>query len=791
MGKIAAGYLLLIILLLCSAYSNTFSSPPVLDDFHSFVFEPNVHSGDLTLSSLASLSNTFFGWQRWLPMITFSLDLWFGKGDIFYFHLTNLIIHIFCMLSVLFLVLNILQVNQDNGYPSSVQPIFCAVLVAGLWALNPVQTNAVTYLVQRMASIQSFFFITSVAFYVLGRRKQRRCRQRGKSLPYYLSSLLASIGAFFSKENSAMLPVMLVVTEVWFFTPDLPRSLWNRLKAAPLVVWSLLSIGLLLVAFYGIGIFQDLAAGYAGRDFTMLERLLTQARIVIWYLSLLLWPAPSRLSLEHNVVVSSSLFNPPTTLAAIASLALIVWLIVRFRKRFPLLTYGGIWFLLNLVIESTIVPLELVFEHRLYLPSVGFSLVVVCALVDGLGYLFANRAAKDLAIISSCALALVLSGLTLLTFFRNEAWKDSISIYHDAVQKAPAHPRGHANLAVAYLLGGMYEESMREAKLAIKLGQEKHMEAYVAAANAIVGSLLNLRKFDEAIIEGESLLANLPRHFDAGGLPELYLKVAQAHLKLGQLEQAFSATVEAFQYAQRKRSSMPETRRVEGLLFAIVKGASGKQIDLNQDGVDDPGQLSIKTWIAKELLERGGRGEAQRLLMQASRENPEDVEGVRLLEEINRENELNQAQIAKENTRQTYLAAPVSRFRACMSLAYLGRTPRIPYALRYMGEKLLDYAIEVQPDAADAHLLKAYYLHDRKEIEPAIAETQQALTLDPKYAKAWLALGFFQMELNQFQTAVNAFRRGLELYPGCPQRQSVLAAITAIEQNPALTTAQN
>ncbi len=92
---------------------------------------------------------------------------------------------------------------------------------------------------------------------------------------------------------------------------------------------------------------------------------------------------------------------------------------------------------------------------------------------------------------------------------------------------------------------------------------------------------------------------------------------------------------------------------------------------------------------------------------------------------------------------------------------------------------------------ADAHLLKAYYLHDRKEIEPAIAAIQRALALDPDYAKAWLALGYFRMELNEFPAALSAFRKGLELYPGCPQRQSVLAVITAIEQNPALSTAQN
>ncbi len=149
----------------------------------------------------------------------------------------------------------------------------------------------------------------------------------------------------------------------------------------------------------------------------MVERLLTEARIVVWYLSLLLWPAPSRMSLEHDVVVSTSLLNPPTTLGAIVFLALLGWLILRYRKKFPLISYGGMWFLLNLLIESTIVPLELVFEHRLYLPSVGFTLVAVCALVDALGYLFAKRPAErfgDSRFLRFCSVVFSADALDLL-----------------------------------------------------------------------------------------------------------------------------------------------------------------------------------------------------------------------------------------------------------------------------------------------------------------------------------------------------------------------------------------
>jgi hypothetical protein len=112
------------------------------------------------------------------------------------------------------------------------------------------------------------------------------------------------------------------------------------------------------------------------------ERLLTEARIVVWYLSVLLWPDPSRLSIEHDIALSQTLWNPPSTLFCIVLLVTTAWLSIRFRRRFPLITYGMLWFLLNLVIESSIVPLELIFEHRLYLPSIGFYIALVAGLVS-------------------------------------------------------------------------------------------------------------------------------------------------------------------------------------------------------------------------------------------------------------------------------------------------------------------------------------------------------------------------------------------------------------------------
>ena len=776
--------------MIISAYGGTFYSPLILDDFHSFVHERNVYIKDWTVSSLLMLSKTVFGWNRWLPMLSFSIDHWVGQGDIAYFHATNLIIHLLCFFSLLFLLFNLFKAAGEQELKGAAPASLLAILVGGLWALHPVQTNAVTYLVQRMASMQALFFIVSVAFYTLGRRKHiERGRFRAAAL-FYLFSLVAAVGASLCKENAAMLPVMLLVTEIWFFSPDLPRSALKRLRKGPGSLWAILLIAFALFCLCGLKLYEDLQGGYSTRYFTMTERVLTEGRVVVWYLSLLLWPAPSRMSIEHDFELSTSLLDPPTTLPAMVLIGIMGWLILRTRRRYPLLSYGGAWFFLNLVIESSVVPLELVFEHRLYLPSVGFCLVAGCVLFSLLHHLLANRSPREAVILNSCCFAILLSGLTLLTFLRNEAWSTNVSIYEDAASKAPNSPRAHANLAVAYGMSGSYELAISEAEKAVALGRRLN-EQYVVAANAILGALIGLERYQEAVERGEQLLDNAPDPLNGRDLPYLYLNLAEACVKTGDLKKAYESTMKAIEWERRKAPDSADLKNVAAMIRTLLKESADACVDLDQDGEIDPGRHSVKTWIAKTFLERGERREAKRLLILASGENPEDSEAAGLLESITREDDLNASQMIRDNMKQEYLHRPFSPFKASMALAYLGRNEKMPSVLKRFGEKFLDYAIEIKPGAADAHLLKAWYLHERKETGAAIDSAHRALYMDPEYAKAWMGLGFFLMESNRFPEAVNAFKKALEVYPGCPQRKTIVEIILGIEQSLPVSTAQN
>ena len=263
-----------------------------------------------------------------------------------------------------------------------------------------------------------------------------------------------AVCSFLSKENSAVLPVALALTDIWFFDSAWLKKAWAVCRKTGWKVRAAAAAALLSSSFYAFTVvLPKLLSGYAHRDFNLVERLLTEGRVVVWYMSLLLWPDPARLSMEHEFEISTSLFSPLTTLPALLLIAALIFLAIRFRKRFPVITYGIAWFFLNLVIESTIIPLELVFEHRLYLPSMGFYLSGCGAFCDsfpaGRQTALRSRICKGRLLAASIGAAC----LALLTFIRNGVWENKVTIHYDAVDKSARQPTGKRRLRQHALRG--------------------------------------------------------------------------------------------------------------------------------------------------------------------------------------------------------------------------------------------------------------------------------------------------------------------------------------------------
>ncbi|MBU1628370.1 hypothetical protein KKB18_13460, partial [bacterium] len=290
---------------------------------------------------------------------------------------------------------------------------------------------------------------------------------------------------------------------------------------------------------------HDIMAGYADRHFTLSERLLTELRIVVFYISLLVLPLPGRMNLDHDFSVSTSLLSPVSTLLSLLILVGILGLGVRLLKRQPLFSFGIFWFFLNLTVESSVIPLELIFEHRLYLPSVGFF-VALMAMLDRLLSHFPLKGNLEFNKIVFLCFVIIASLLSLLTTLRNNDWRDAETIYGDSYEKSPLKPRANSNYALALGRSGKYDDAIKRAEKAIALGRENY-EEYINAGSNILVCLMGLGKEKEAIVHGEKLLKEMPSLVNAGGYTKLRSNMGVAYHQTGKYGEALKNYIAALE----------------------------------------------------------------------------------------------------------------------------------------------------------------------------------------------------------------------------------------------------
>ena len=432
--------------LILVAYSNTFHASWQFDDKPNIVNNYFLHVKNLRPQSLF---NTFFTqpkdpWKtgnhlyRPIPCLTFALNWYFGRENVTGYHTVNLVIHLLTAFVLYLTISNLCRSpNLRDKFSYGAYPI--ALLTAAIWAVHPIQTQAVTYIVQRMTALAALFYMLSILCYV----KCRLSRSSLRRIWLLLGSGLAFIFALGSKETAATLPAALLLIEVTCFQ-DLGRQSTKRA-----FIWGAFAGGVFLIIISGWLFLPDnpltFIDGYNHRPFSLTERLLTEPRIVLFYLSLIFYPLPSRLSIEHDVSISTSFFEPWTTLPAILiTLILIAIGLSQIRKR-PLIALAILFFYLNHIIESTVIPLELIFEHRNYLPTMFLFLPIVSGFLK-LPDFFEKRRLAIRAVLAGIAVLLIIV-LGSGTFIRNRAWATEISLWQDAMVKAPQSARPLTNLA--------------------------------------------------------------------------------------------------------------------------------------------------------------------------------------------------------------------------------------------------------------------------------------------------------------------------------------------------------
>jgi len=454
----------LILVSIVSVYSNTFNASWHFDDGPNILNNKALHLTDLNWQDI---KGTFFaswtgGRKLYRPVVclSFALNYYFGGTNVTGYHVVNLTVHFIASLFLFLFIHNMLKLpSMRMKYGNSAYPI--ALLATVLWAINPVQIEAVTYVVQRMTSMAGMFYIMALYFYLKGRTAEQESVKNAS----FVLCLFCGVLSIGSKENAVMLPISILILDLILVQGISKRSIKKCFFHTLIALIAFLTVVLLIKGSYVLEP-NKILSGYNIRGFTLFERLMTEPRVVLFYMSLLLYPLPSRLSFAHDISLSRSLVEPPTTLISILIILALIGLAVWKSKRWPLVSFCILFFFLNHAIESTVLPLELAFEHRNYIPSMLFFVPVALFIVENMKFFSTKPSIQRIILVG---VILILIALGYSTYARNLTWKTDKTLWLDAVQKSPNLPRPHHNLGKYYDDVGLKRIALEHYRKALSL----------------------------------------------------------------------------------------------------------------------------------------------------------------------------------------------------------------------------------------------------------------------------------------------------------------------------------
>ena len=553
--SIAAFTVFLVLLI----YSGSLGGPFLFDDGNNILDNPHIRITQLTWENLMQAGFESPLANRPAAYMSFALNYYLGGYHAGGYRLVNVLIHIlagFFLYLFFKTTLSLPAVQRRYG----IHP-WLPYIAALIWLVHPLHTQSVTYIVQRMTSMAAMFFVLSMWLYARARLAAGRWQRGLLSAGCLLSGVLA-LG---TKEIAATLPFFIFLYE-WYFFQDLSRAWLKR----GLIFGAAMLLVIIGVSYLYLGgqPFAKLAAGYQGRDFTMGQRMLTEFRVVMLYLSLVFYPHPGRLNLDYDFPVSHSLLNPATTLLSLSGIIAGLILAGRLARQDRLLSFCLLWFFANLALESSIIGLELVFEHRTYLSSM---LIILMVLILAKRY----PMSKALGIAAICSVVLICCAWT---FERNSVWRSAVAIWQDTVTKSPQKARAHNNLGNALKSKGDFAGAIAHYRQALKInpnypkaynnlgtalaGQgnpEQAVEqfehalrlnpAYAEAYNNIGAALAGQNKFKEAAAYFAEALRLRPDH--AG----TYNNMGAALVKLGRLQDALAHFTAALRLSPRDEAT--------------------------------------------------------------------------------------------------------------------------------------------------------------------------------------------------------------------------------------------
>ena len=586
-------HIVLIAILGLLIYSNTFDAPFHFDDKANIIKN----------NSLKDLNNFWPpSGTRWFGFLTFALNYHFGGLNTIGYHVVNLAIHILNAILVYWLVVltfrtPYLKVHgswlmaHSNNEPSTTSyetTTLIALFSALLFVAHPIQTQAVTYIVQRFTSLATFFYLLSLVMYIKWREskgqraegKEQKTENRKLHAPcsmLYAISIISAILAMFTKEIAFTLPVIITLYEFMFFKEEIKKRI---LYLIPLI------FTMLIIPLSHVNIDKPLDGligniGEATKELTTMSRwdyLFTQFRVVVTYIRLLFLPINQ--NVDYDYPIYTSFINPNVFFSFLFLLSIFglgICLLYKSRNTYfawRLAAFGIFWLFITLSVESSIIPIkDVIFEHRMYLPDIG----AIIAFVSGIFYIlrFTIHDSRLTTYASRTCCLLLLASVVIIfsiaTYKRNIIWQTSVNLWEDATQKSPNKERPHENLGVAYSEQNRIHEAIKEFETAVQLdpvSAESHYDlgnAYqsqgrIAEAVRELETALNLNpnnpnfayayytlgmyysaqgRLDAAIIKFQGVLNFNPYSpYAHNGLGNIYLKQGRLNDAMNEFETA-------------------------------------------------------------------------------------------------------------------------------------------------------------------------------------------------------------------------------------------------------------
>lgn len=503
-------------------YGNSVNGEWHFDDYDNIVDNPDIRLESLNWTGVIKALHGPL--QRPVAYFTFALNYYFHGLNVIGYHLVNILIHYLASLFLFLFVYHTIKLPiHQKKYDGIAYDV--ALLAAFLWAINPVFTTSVSYVVQRMASLTGLFYIMAMYFFLKGRISESKDR----SVIFYVSCGLSSLLAFGTKENSLMLLLAIYMYDLFLIQGLDKERLRRNLKILSVLIIAFLAVGLFFTDY------KFLFEGYVRRPFTMIERLLTQPRIILFYVSLLFYPVLPRLTLLYDIEKSTSLFTPWTTTAAILIIFFLVAYALYNARKKPLIAYCLIFFFMNHLIESSVLPLEMIYEHRNYIPAMLLFILPAVLIAQSLRY-FSYR--RLIQIVLALGVSFVLADQGNTTYLRNEVMNSNISLWLDNVEKSPNLSRAHGNLGKYFFDLGDYGSMFREYSMALQLARYVNLGEPAAYHKELGVYYIKIGNPDKAISELNEALkhhGNRSAIYDALSVAALHKGWYDAAVKMSRM----------------------------------------------------------------------------------------------------------------------------------------------------------------------------------------------------------------------------------------------------------------